>query len=346
MKWLFVFMILLFTGILFMGCAVHFGGKEKLSYTLKTDVPKFFDTPRDMPKITFKPINNYRPAIEAYKFSFPSWYKSGQSRNDSLQGVLYVPNKIKSRDIFIVLPGTGEEVSAKVVARMIAKMGFRTVRIKSGFRPIFNSVIRKASSEESAEAAVDLAGGFVAKAMRQRTIDLMRLIDYLQASFDISAFHAIGISVGGSVANLLTAVDPRVESLMMLISSANLARIMMDSKMDDLTRLRNILEKKFGLSYKEIYSLIQKKIAAVEPITYTNRLDPKRMLMVSGYLDIKGIVDSAIPYSATLATWEAYHKPEWVYLIPTGHITSFFCIFSFLDRMAEIPPFFFHSRHV
>lgn len=300
-------------------------------------LPPFFDIAWSMPELVMGEPNLDKVNSQGFisrTFSFVSWKQSGHSKNDIVKGVLYAPLRRTTKDFFVILPASGEDTSAKFIAENLAQLGFYTARIRSGFNPMPKDIINLASEMPSATMAVDVATKFFQEAMRQRTIDLMRFLDRMEKDLHPSAFHAVGISLGGITASLFTAIDPRVKSLMIAVSSASIARILMDSKAEDIRKLRDILLEKYHLSYAEAYSLIDENLRVVEPIIYASRINPKRILMVSGMLDMLGIVDTAIPLSATRETWKAFGHPEWVTLLFTGHVSSFL---AFLPFWIELP---------
>ena len=92
--------------------------------------------------------------------------------------------------------------------------------------------------------------------------------------------------------------------------------------------------KKLGLSYQEAYAMIKEKVKNIEPISYASRLDRRKILIVSGGIDMIGFIDTAIPYSATKETWEAFGKPEWIIMPFAGHISS---AVAFLPFWLELP---------
>jgi len=286
-------------------------------------VPPFFALPSDIPPVTFPDCNNTEKKREC-AFSFSSWKTSGFSGNDTVKVVLHFPN-IKRDDIkacIILMPPSGENIPAEIIAKKLVSLGFPVARVKAGFNPLPKSVLGEAAEKQNARDAISFGGTFFKEAMRQRVGDSMRLINALKLQFPDHHFSAAGISLGGMVASALAVADPRVQSLFMGISSASVARVIMDSTVEDVAPLRELLLDKFNLSYEEAYQMLAEEIREVEPLTYASRLNAKKILMVSGLFDMLGIpIDSAIPLSATQETWRGFGKPEWV-IINTGHVTA------------------------
>jgi len=307
------------------------GGSDKSAVYAKTDVPPFFMVERQLPDMLWGPVRTGADYDER-SFKFDSWYESEYKKNAKIEGTFYEPHSPKATDVFIIFPISRGELPSEKFAKILAGLGFYAVSIKSGFKPMPKEILATVNKAATLEAAVGRLSSFFKNAMRQEIVDVMRLMDFLEISLKNKpcAFHAVGMSLGGGIAALLAAVDPRVESLMMMVSSANLANIMLDSNFSALGVVKDIqrlLFGKYGLSYDEAYNALSRSLEEVEPANYIGRLNPDRILLVSGAFDMLGFVDSAIPFSATYKTWKDFGKPEWVTLLFSGHLTSFFAFF-------------------
>lgn len=306
-------------------------------------LPAFFDQKRQLPDM----INGNDGS-----FFFSSWRESGYPKNDMIKGKWHAPAQEKNQNnVFLILPPSGENFPAEIIAKKLASRGFLAVRIKAGFDPLPDGILEQAQKALSAQEAVDIAGGFFVNAMHQRTIDLMRLADFLKKKYpSLKEVHVVGISLGGVVGALYAVIDPRATSLVMLVSSASTARLIMDTNEKKIASLRKAIMDKFRLSYEEAYQLLANKIQPVEPLTYASRMDTQRMIMVSGLLDMLGIpFDSAIPLSASQETWRGFGKPEWAKLA-TGHVTSAIAflptpIWFELSHPHHLPPFYGFSSY-
>ncbi len=325
------------------GCAAISTGGFTSKDPGKVFVPSAYHVGRTVPVVHFEGRNDVS-GYSTRDFSFTSQFPSGYEKNDRIRGTIYSPAFPKTSDVFIILPGSHEDASAKKLGKIFVKLGYAVITIHSGFTPLPRSIFKEASVKKTPEEAVGLATGYFVQAMTAHTIDLMRLEDYLLAHSpefgNPRAFHMVGVSLGGISASLLAGIDSRVKSLLTIVSSGSVARILMDTKNPDIRKIREVLMKKFGLNYEEAYALIARKIGDAEPLTYARRLDPSCVVMVSGQLDMWGIpVDSAIPLTATTETWEAYGRPEWIRMY-TGHASSFLAFLPGwleLSRMQHLP---------
>lgn len=314
------------------GCVswISHGVPQYSVHSAKSEIHAFFRTERKLPEIQWEDAESFSNYSIRY-FSFSSWRKSVHSKNDKIAGRFYMPGIVKSKDVFLVFPITSGMLPSDKISNILINQGFYVVSIQSGFRPMPAGFMRQAEKIDNLTDAVDRVTSFSKSAMQQHIVDIMRLMDYLEENLDGPLkFHIIGLSLGGTVGSLIAVVDPRVKSLMMIVASANMANIILDRKFFEIsaaTRIRELFFEKFELNYEEAYKLLASGLAEVESANYANRLNPDRILMVSGALDMLGFVDSAIPYSATYKTWNDFGRPEWVILLTAGHVSSYTAFF-------------------
>ena len=213
----------------------------------------------------------------------------------------------EKRPLLICLPPTGGPIElAKGFAEYYAEQGFHTItfyRREMFFNP-----------KKDLEYNVNL--------IRQSVIDVRRALDYLaqKPNVDMDRVAVMGVSLGGIIASLVSEADGRVKATAMLVSSGNLPKIMATSQYGRVARLRNGLMEQYKLGCREeLIKYARQSMAVVDPITYADRLDPARVLMINGYQD------NIIKISAAEDTWRAMGQPEWRTL-PVGHYSSFILI--------------------
>jgi cephalosporin-C deacetylase-like acetyl esterase len=164
---------------------------------------------------------------------------------------------------------------------------------------------------ESIEYNVDL--------MRQAVIDVRRAMDFLRTrpEADPHKIAVMGVSLGGIIAALVTEADGRIQATGMLVSSGNLPKILETSHYSRVVRFRNAMTQRYGLANRaELQQFERAYMQAVDPLTYAERVEPARLLMINGWPD--GIVN----IQAAADTWNAFGRPEWRCL-PVGHYSSF-----------------------
>jgi len=146
--------------------------------------------------------------------------------------------------------------------------------------------------------------------MRQAVLDVRRAIAWLaeRPEVDPANLGVTGISLGGIVGSLVTAVEPRARSGVFLLAGGDLATILWE--MPEGARYRRLwLES--GRTLEDLRRLTQ----PWDPLTHARGLIGKRILMIAGK------ADQVVPASCTTALWIAAGKPaiEW---LDCGHYSA------------------------
>lgn len=210
----------------------------------------------------------------------------------------------KKTPALICLPPTGGPIElASTFAEAYAQKGYNTLafyRREQFFNP-----------SKPIEYNVTL--------FRQSVIDVRRGIDFLETRevVDTDRVAILGMSLGGILGSLATEADSRIKATAMLVSSGSLAHIMETSQYGRVIRFRKGMIKRYGFATRqELIDFAGPKMGPVDPITYADRIDPARVLMINGYQD------NIIKISAARQTWEAFGRPTWRTL-PVGHYSAF-----------------------
>lgn len=154
---------------------------------------------------------------------------------------------------------------------------------------------------------------------RQSVIDIRRGIDWAvtQPGVDQERIGILGVSLGGVLSQLAMQADQRIRSGVILLSGQDLPQILDTSGYIVVKRYRQALMKKLDLDQKSLVNLAEKTFREVDPKSFNDRIDPAKVLMVSGRYD------NIIRYEVTKATWENMGHPE-LFVIPSGHYSSVF----------------------
>jgi dienelactone hydrolase len=138
--------------------------------------------------------------------------------------------------------------------------------------------------------------------MRQGICDVRRAVCWLASRPDVdsSRLGVVGISLGGIVASVATAVDPAVREGVFLLAGGDLSRILWG-----LPETRAFREswQAAGRTIADLKALTD----PFDPLTHAHRLAGKRILMLAGK------VDEVVPPESTQALWIAAGRPtiEW-----------------------------------
>lgn len=205
----------------------------------------------------------------------------------------------------------GSHVVSEATAKALANRGYAALRVER--RRLFRDD--------------DPPGDFAVPAARLRDaiLDGRRLLDWLETrpEIDSDRIAAAGVSVGGIVAATLMGVDERVRAGFFVMAGGGIPEILYESTERPLRRFRErTFEVNGGSERGRFLRDAQPHTETLDPLTWAHRIDPSRVLLVSGRFD------RVIPPARTEALWEALGRPTWL-RFPAGHY--------------EIVPFFWWS---
>jgi dienelactone hydrolase len=206
----------------------------------------------------------------------------------------------------VILPITRGDYYTQNFAVYLAERGYACLRFESTRN--FTD-----DSHKTLESAEQL--------LRHYVIDVRRSIDWLasQEEVDPQRLGIMGISLGAIVASVGMEVDPRIQAGVFLLGGANLAGIIDTSEENSLIKFRRRVLQHEALDSQKFRETATRVLKPVDPLTYANRLDSRRILMINGYFD------QVIRREYVKAFWEAAGRPELVF-IPTGHYSAGFLL--------------------
>ncbi len=241
-----------------------------------------------------------RPEAErAFRIEFPG--VDGESRLAHWQ----LPAGPGPYPTVLVFPiRAGNHVVSEALAKALVNRGYAAVWIERR-RSLFG--------EDDARAPGDF-GAFAAD-LDDFVIDARRLIGWLATRPEVDAdrIATAGVSLGGILAATTLAVEPRVHAGFFVMAGGGLAEILRDSQDGDVVRFRER-----GIeagAFRDAEDLARRARAytdPVDPLTWADRIDPDRVLLVSARFD------RVIAPERTRALWQAMGRPRWL-VVPTGH---------------------------
>lgn len=226
-------------------------------------------------------------------------------KNDKARAYYFEQKNPQRRaPVLIILPPTGGPIQlVKIIAEGYAKEGFTTLafyRREQFFNP-----------EKTMEYNVDL--------IRQSVIDVRRGLDFLtgRPNLDMDRVGIVGMSLGGIIACLATEADARIKATAMVVSAGNLPKVLATSQYKRVRDFRAGMIARYGLADQDaLIEFARPYLKHVDPLSYAERIDPARLLMINGSFD------NIIDITAARDTWQAFGKPDWI-TSPVGHYTSF-----------------------
>ncbi len=219
------------------------------------------------------------------------------------KGYFYQPkNQAVSRPGLVILPPTGGPFDlVKSFAEYFAERGFVVV------------ALRRRESFFNPEETL----GYNESLIRQAVIDARRAVDFLDDLdyVDHDKTCLMGISLGGINGALAMASDERIKAAGFLVTAGHLPDILMTSGFGRVVALRHAMMKELDVDSGELKKISEPILYTVDPVTYADRLDPARIIMVNGAFD------DIIRREVVMETYEDFGRPQ-LHFMPTGHYLS------------------------
>lgn len=198
----------------------------------------------------------------------------------------------------------GDHLVSEMVGKSLVNRGYAVLRVE-----------RKRIFPRAEEPSGDLLAPVTR--LRGLLLDGRRLLDWLETRPEIDATRlaTAGVSLGGIMAATLMGIDDRVRGGVFILAGGGLPEILHDSTERPLVRFRERAYTELGIASRESFlDEVRPLSEAIDPLTYADRLDPRRVLLVSGRFD------SAVPPGSTEELWRALGQPTW-HRFPAGHYT-------------------------
>ena len=255
-----------------------------------------------------------RKKYNVFRFTYSTAKVISESEN-TVTAYYYKPKKIKGKvPLILVFPILdGDHLVCEWQSKILANYGFAVIRFekKKGF------------------LKTDAKPEFHREVLQQTIIDARRALDWACTwpEIDTQKIGVTGVSLGGISASLLMAADDRIYAGAFFLFGGNLPKIIATSKEPNVVKLRAQLLIKTPLPELEEY--LYPFYKDVDPLTYADRLDPARVLMVSANRD------KVIIPSVTKDIWHKIGEPPWIKIPFVGHISAAAYFFYGNKRMAK-----------
>jgi dienelactone hydrolase len=290
--------ILVFGAALFCSCAhyscdpAYIGPK-----TRSAELLSYYSYPKSRIEATVRPISEKKHYV-IERVEFPSACNVFGTENVKVD--FYVQNQTGKFPTILIWPIPDDaDFCARGFAAHFAAHGFNCAVIHN----------RRVHLDEivSAEQVEDC--------FRQTVLDGQQVLDYLDRRKEVDAdkIGALGMSLGGIRASIVSAVDKRIKCSVIGLAGGSMADIALSSK---LHAVRDYIK---GLGEMDANSdVIRAELSdkvRTDPLALAPYLNAKDVLMV-----IAGF-DHVIPTKCGNRLWKAMGKPEVIYLL-SGHFTS------------------------
>lgn len=232
------------------------------------------------------------PEYSVSSVRFPSPIVTPDVANNTVHAEYFRPKGEGKHPAVVVLHILGADFAlSRYMAARLADRGVAALFLKL---PYYGE--RRPPGEQKKFLSADIERSIVA--MRQGVCDVRRGAAWLAAreEVDPARLGVTGISLGGIVSSLATAIDPTLNRGAFLLAGGDLAHILWEMP-------EGVRYKKMWLDSGRSYADFKALTAPYDPLTYAPRLTGKRVMMIAGN------TDEVIPPSSAKALWEAAGKP-------------------------------------
>lgn len=269
-------------------------------------VPELFDFPEPGFPSSLTEIRK-ESTHTVFRLQFPSPVHSPDEQNNTVHAEYFQPQGGGRRPAVVVLHILGADFAlSRYVATRLAERGVAALFLKLPYygerRPVAEPGKRFLSADMDRSML----------AMRQGVCDIRRALTWLSGrpEVDPERLGVCGISLGGILTALVTAVEPRVERAAVLLAGGNLATILWDMPEPEARRYRAQ-----WLAAGRTRADLEAMTRPYDPLTYADRLRGRKLLMLAGS------VDEVIPPRSVTELWEAAGRPPLVWF-DCGHYSA------------------------
>jgi len=152
--------------------------------------------------------------------------------------------------------------------------------------------------------------------IRANLRDYQRILDWAEEEPEIDAARIglFGISFGAMDAVMLTALDDRIDALVVAMAGGDLPYVMMNTRYRPVARTIDDLLADQGMSREALRANLVERIVT-DPLALAPYVDAEKVLMIMTRTDV------IVPFAAQEALRISMGSPETLYL-PTGHRSS------------------------
>lgn len=215
---------------------------------------------------------------------------------------LSIPNGPGPHPAVLVFPIlAGSHVVSEGLAKALVNRGYAVVRLER--TPLFPE---DDPPTEMREVAARLLAGIE---------DGRHLLDWMEADprLDAERLATAGVSLGGIMAATLMGIDDRVQAGFFIMAGGGLAEILFDSTERPVRAFRNRVLESLGTPDRDVFVAAARPLTlGLDPLSYAARIDPRRVVLVSGRFD------RVVPPERTRTLWEGLGRPRW-FRFPAGH---------------------------
>jgi dienelactone hydrolase len=276
------------------------------------DIPEFYRMPEQALPARLTLLNDLKHSgVEIHRLTFPSPVKSSEESNNTVYGKLFRPKSPGKKPAVIVLDILdGKQLVAESQAHWLAANDVTALVITMAYygprRPVGSSERMLTPNIEKSVANV-----------RQTVLDCRCAAAWLASRPDVDAakIGILGTSLGSFVGGVVAGVEPRLSFACLLLGGGGLVdAFWTHPKAEGLLKALEFV----GIEKKNFKKLID----PIDPITYAERLKPKKLLLIAASQDdvvpplaMKQLAE-ATGNSKNVIWYDATHVGAAAYMIP------------------------------
>ena len=152
--------------------------------------------------------------------------------------------------------------------------------------------------------------------MRQIIFDHKQALDWIESrpELDASRIGVFGVSMGGIKGALLSALDQRIATSVIVLAGGDLPYILTHTEEKNIKKEREAILAEKGITIEELQQELSKKIEC-DPINYAQHIDAGKTLM------ILAVFDNTVAFHKGVELKEKIGDPETIYLL-SGHYSA------------------------
>ncbi len=223
--------------------------------------------------------------------------ESDSPKGGRVAGLLIRPKDVAKPWVILVLHGYGgSKNDARLFAMFLADKGYAVLGLDAALHGD-----RKVPGKDM---FADPAS--TRDAMIQTVVDYRRAMDYLATRKDVrsEAFGLVGVSMGAIQGTIVSAVDQRVASPLLVVGGGDWSKFAASSTRPEAAAMRTMLQNPAVLA----------EAAKMDPLTFAPYISPRPAWFANGRQD------NIIPVEAATALQEAAGEPKHIIWYDGGHL--------------------------
>lgn len=190
---------------------------------------------------------------------------------ERVPGQIYIPTKGNAPyPCVIVQHGYGDSKNfGGLIANVLAPKGYAVMAIDIEYH---------GERKETGKDVISTDVKDDVRSLHQTVVDQMRMIDYLasRGDIDMSRIGYVGVSLGSFLGSILSGVDPRVKSTILIVGGGDWNKMIHTSQVPPFAVIQDFC----GHDDKKIKAFSD-QMDVIDPLNYIGLVSPRKLLMLN-----------------------------------------------------------------